>query len=144
MSWWLLKSGFAAGEGQNFTLYRHNLVKYLHYSKYFKHKEWSVKAFICHFCVSALQILFWKQNSLMLELYQLLLSDFASLYHLPAPGRETGETEMKPDTFSQPPWLLQAAWASKLLEYCFAHSLNYIKNITYYFLVILCVQYIDF
>lgn len=49
---------------------------------------------------------------------------------------------MKLDTFSQPPWLLQAAWASKVLEYCFAHSLNDKKS--HYFLAIPRVQYIDF
>lgn len=49
VSWWLLKLGFPAAEGQNFTLYMPNLVNYLNYSKYFKHKEWSVKAFIRHF-----------------------------------------------------------------------------------------------
>lgn len=51
---------------------------------------------------------------------------------------------MKPDALSQPIRFLQAAYFSKVVEYQFAYSLNYNKNVTYYFLVIRCLLYMNY
>lgn len=70
----------------------------------------TLEVFIYHFCMFSLQSLLGKQYSLRwwncTNNYSVILLPSATL--LP-PGFETGETETKPDTSSQPTWFLQAA-----------------------------------